>query len=423
MKAAETVDWNDFATNAWRTTPCHLLNSPLAALATEREVFEWLVTARDDQAIQTWMQLRVFDGARPVHTSDASVWPLASDHSVDGWFERLRQRHAEPCVLINDFQAINRTLWERTLGALDELERTIGVPSGGALLDLFISNYGEGGGFGLHKDSQDVFTVVLAGTKGFLVWPYSEYEGIDGDTRGPYESAMRPNAMMDSRRATHVLTGQPGEVFYWPCEYWHAARACDKPVCTLSLGVFAVELARWPLTNTVERILHGLVADDAFRARSVLAGAADSDAVVQGVMEEMHRRLGSDVAQGLLRDAILRWHSAFGFRRCLPRTLDEDLEVPVLIRKRKSVRSISCPSGPTLTVYANGVSTPLPNASAVRRVLEALDAGRTLSVEALRRGAVSSNPEDAGPGVPWSAEFADGVVRRLLSMGLVESAA
>ena len=74
----------------------------------------------------------------------------------------------------------------------------------------------------LHKDTADVFTLVLTGTKRIWAWPYE----VLADHAPPDGRHRQVNLDIDYR--DHLtegirLEGRPGDMLYWPAPYWHCA--------------------------------------------------------------------------------------------------------------------------------------------------------------------------------------------------------
>jgi hypothetical protein len=139
--------------------------------------------------------------------------------------------------VVNDVQAATPAAWRfarRLLAGLRGAE----AAAHGASVDAFAGAYRRGA-FGVHKDDQDVVTIVLEGRKRFRLWPYARF-------------ADRPEVPAGSELAQVGLTlaageepparlgveGQPGDVFYWPAEWWHVAESDGDLCATLGVGLF-----------------------------------------------------------------------------------------------------------------------------------------------------------------------------------------
>src|SRR5436853_158779 len=79
----------------------------------------------------------------------------------------------------NAFQALHEGIWRRSLGFLEGLYGEVGIPYGGALIDLITGSYTRSF-LGFHKDDQDVFTFVIEGNKRLVAWPFETFRDVAG---------------------------------------------------------------------------------------------------------------------------------------------------------------------------------------------------------------------------------------------------
>ncbi|MCC7537381.1 MAG: cupin-like domain-containing protein [Deltaproteobacteria bacterium] len=235
--------WRTLLTDAHLRRP-HVFRRPFGApIATAEETFRWLCAAADAlRAGSRASRFRMFASGDDLGDFDHDLAPRASDGDTTGWLDRVEAHHADAGLVVNDLQAAGAGPWSRILPFLSELYARTGMPPGGAALDLFCGRYRRGL-FGLHKDDQDVFTFVVEGRKRFLVWPFealADAEGVTERTRlepkilaGGIDATLRAQAI--------VLEGEPGDVLYWPAEWWHCAEAVEgepRVATTLALGLF-----------------------------------------------------------------------------------------------------------------------------------------------------------------------------------------
>lgn len=146
-------------------------------------------------------------------------------------------------IVANNLHLFDPELWLASQPFLRRLLDARGVPTGGVSLDMFFGNYRQTP-FGIHKDSQDVYTWVLDGTKRFHLWPFprlagraelelarERLEARDAQIRVADEAEYR--ALLED---SVVLEGQPGDMMFWPMSWWHCA---DNPDGALALTVGA----------------------------------------------------------------------------------------------------------------------------------------------------------------------------------------
>lgn len=145
-------------------------------------------------------------------------------------------------LMVNNVQSLHPQLWNGASGFLDQLYSHIGFPVGGALMDLFYGNY-RSSFFRLHKDTQEIFAFIVSGKKRIYAWPFDTLspflsEEIRRTSNLPHHTDLNFQDYLDS---AVCLDAEPGDIIYWPAEYWHiaAAATADKSfTAMLSLGLF-----------------------------------------------------------------------------------------------------------------------------------------------------------------------------------------
>lgn len=146
-------------------------------------------------------------------------------------------------IIANNLHLFDIELWMASQPFMRRLVQARGVPRGGASLDMFFGNYRQTP-FGIHKDSQDVYTWVLEGRKRFHLWPFPRFAGraeleleeagLEGKDAQLHvaDQAEYQELLAESV----VLEGAPGDMMFWPASWWHCA---DNPEGGLALTVGA----------------------------------------------------------------------------------------------------------------------------------------------------------------------------------------
>jgi hypothetical protein len=204
---------------------------------TSDEIFSWIAEAwRAGPPAGREARLRLHGPAGLVPFS-ADHAPAPEDASMRGWLERLERAHGECGVVVNDVQGATPEAWARMREILADARDALGAGYG-ASFEVFAGAYRRGA-FGVHKDDQDVITFVLEGKKRFRLWPYERFatrpEVAPGSELLQVGLSVDPAAERDG---SVVLEGEPGDVFFWPAEWWHVAES-DGVMCTsVGLGLF-----------------------------------------------------------------------------------------------------------------------------------------------------------------------------------------
>jgi hypothetical protein len=170
--------WAPFVAEHWGKRPAVFRRPFSGALADGSEVFAALLElASRLRDCDERIAFRFNRGGTPVDDA-AAFLPGRRDQDLKSYLGRL-STGGEFGIIVNSFQALHEGVWRRSLGFLAGLYQQVGMPCGGALIDLFTGNYSESF-LGFHKDDQDVFTFVVEGKKRLLAWPFETFKDIAG---------------------------------------------------------------------------------------------------------------------------------------------------------------------------------------------------------------------------------------------------
>lgn len=221
--------WVRFAEQYWEKKPL-VLKKPFATrLVTSREIFRTL--SRAGSAERADWGFRFYAGQALQETGIARRLPVPSDGSLSGYAERVvRTREARQFALVVDhYHKHDPQTWLRLRDFLYGLYRVVGTPVPLSVGAVFVSK-NERSPFGIHKDRHGAFTFVVEGRKRFLAWPNEVFRDHPDDW-GSLEYRR-------SSREAIRLEGKPGDLIYWPSDYWHAAESVGGFSVTLAVPVY-----------------------------------------------------------------------------------------------------------------------------------------------------------------------------------------
>ena len=213
----------------WQKKP-GVIKKPLkASLATEEEIFEAYVhlgeaMRRGEHDSNEWPNL--FVDRRLCQADFLDLMPIAADRSLDGYFQRvdglLGDRHLQIHADHDSFQPHAMELCLRVRDLLRPSWEKYGIPPAASGISSFIGRY-DRTAQGIHIAGIDTFLVVVRGKKRMVVWPRDAFRDRDGK---PYEGLFIQlktcNLEPYLDKAT-VIEAEPGDIIYWPKEYWHIA--------------------------------------------------------------------------------------------------------------------------------------------------------------------------------------------------------
>jgi hypothetical protein len=237
-----------FVRESWERSIASLPGVTGGPLVSEDELFRALVETGSHSIEDEASRYVVWVGGELQEHPEAFA-ARSEDGSLLGYISRLTAQAAERefTVLLPNPHRYDHTVRARVREIAGMLAKYAGIPCGGFDSGIFLGRYGKTP-FGVHRGQMSVLTFPVLGTKRFLTWPrpYGE-EHTDIQDSLSYAHHL-PSAT--------VLTARPGDIAYWPADYWHIADGpvavsaalniglwWDRPALDVSLRVFAESLS------------------------------------------------------------------------------------------------------------------------------------------------------------------------------------
>jgi 50S ribosomal protein L16 3-hydroxylase len=230
--------WSRFYQENWETRGA-VIERPFAApLAAPAETFDWLVTAGDRFRAGDRRVSIEFCIEHAQQLADVGRYlPEHSDGSADGYAERVTKLVGgrKFGLVVDDFQAFDATLWLRVREFLRGLFEHTGLPGETAKATIFLGNY-DSTPFGLHRGRSGNFMYVVDGRKRMRTWPDAFFRGKEDLTnRLDYQHYNDDSIVLDA---------DPGDVIYWPSDYWHIGESVDGQLsAAVSIALFMDHVA------------------------------------------------------------------------------------------------------------------------------------------------------------------------------------
>jgi 50S ribosomal protein L16 3-hydroxylase len=253
------------------------------------------------------------DGRRTPH--EERQWVTPEDVSLRSYTERVQKDYQAKVITLlgGNLQASSERIWFSCARFLSALYELIGLPMNPTQLFLIAGVY-ESTPFGIHKDTDYAVTCILEGRKRYLMWPYELGQkrlGLSEDTR--FKNKLLPGTDYSSLRdEAIVFEAGPGDVVYWPWDYWHVVEPIGGYSASLSLGsVLFASPSEWVATVCEEA---SKVLDcDAFTPGEQPGLGADR-------VQSVARTLADEAVRDVMREAWLNHRTRFGFTKPLPAT-------------------------------------------------------------------------------------------------------
>ncbi|MGH7393242.1 MAG: hypothetical protein ACREM3_27865, partial [Candidatus Rokuibacteriota bacterium] len=369
--------WGEFYRRDWERRGL-VLEQPLAApLATPAEAFRCLLRASEAyRAGDRSVPLEFCIEHARLLADVAAHLPTDSDGSPAGYAERMtRQLEGRRFgLVVEDFQAFDATLWLRLRQFLRGLFDRTGIPREAAKATLFLGNYRRTP-FGLHRGRSSNFMFVVEGRKRILAWPDAFFRGKEDMTNRTDYGRLLPEAI--------TLEGEPGDVIYWPSDYWHIGEDAGGLSAAISVALFMDAGAAGTLTRHAAPLIEhrGAALDRAARFPRSVGRLAAMVERAAGSLRDLDR------APELRRALTASWlnhATGAGFRRVPPplldvRLADDDIvtgqPADPILWLRGADREVLC--------SANGHDFAIAANPRLLRLLERLNAGTPARVAAL----------------------------------------
>jgi 50S ribosomal protein L16 3-hydroxylase len=228
----QSFDWKDFHENYFGKKPLVIKGALKAPIASEEEIFRALVEAARDRFKYPDMQIRFYAGGGQISAGVDDWLPRAADGSLNAYLDRISPRlNGQGFGLLNEeIQAfLGFDFFDRLRTFYGGLIDRAGIPNGRSMCEVFMGNY-RNTPFGVHKDTADVFAMVIRGKKRMRLWPYEVYAGKP--------AYFMSNSYEKDLDRSILLEGEPGDILTWPSSYWHVGESDGSFSLSLHFGYF-----------------------------------------------------------------------------------------------------------------------------------------------------------------------------------------
>ena len=213
--------WLSFHASHWEKIGAVLAQPFAAPIASPEEGFACLVAASDRfRAGDRNVRLEFCIGHAQLLADVGRYLPERADGTPAGYAERVTNllEGRRFGLVVEDVQAYDATLWLRLRDYLRGLYELTGMPADSAKATVFLGNY-DRTPFGLHRGSSGNFMFVVDGAKRMRTWPDAFFTGKEDLTHKLDYAAYNADSI--------VMDAGPGDVIYWPSDYWHIGESVD----------------------------------------------------------------------------------------------------------------------------------------------------------------------------------------------------
>jgi hypothetical protein len=277
--------WDEFVDDWWQQRPA-VIKTGLFGEMLKPDYFQALVACCDAWRyglLERPTDVRLLGDGRVVTSNRLEpLLPRSSDRSLLNYVDRVSaQINGSWNLVVNSMQRFSPALFDAAKSILDSVYRAAGAaPSGLADCHLITGAYKEAP-TRIHKDTATVFTLVLEGSKRIWVWPFDALVGHATERDPIHEQVNLGIDFADHLDSAMLLEGGPGDVLYWPADYWHCAESDGQPHASIHLASYTDGNDIRTLKSVLDRALSEL-APGHWRSESAYPsqasqGAADGD--------------------------------------------------------------------------------------------------------------------------------------------------
>jgi 50S ribosomal protein L16 3-hydroxylase len=377
----QACDWDGFVRDHWQREPVVLTQafegSPLSGDA----FFALLANAADDLRVgsrDVAMTLMADGGLRLADYSH--LLPRHADADLDGYGRRLKASFgAVPWTLtLYSAQYYDRHLFRAARRFLHGLFDRVGIPRGAVDLDVFVGEY-RSTPTGVHRDAASNFSIVVEGVKEYLFWPKSALSTPLQPRRG--HVALGTSSCATAQPPMR-LSGQPGDVIYWPADMWHVAVSeSNDRTATVNIALYLEENGSASLPRIAAS--RHRPSDDMIGGPGVAQIGAISANLCEGRLPDA---LNAELVdfQASIHDAsferemVSRWQrkvSALGFE-VLPPLLDaEPVTERDIVRVAEGSPLVAMAAGDTVVLSTSGHQVCIEGHASARALAHAVGDG------------------------------------------------
>jgi len=174
-----------------------------------------------------------------------------------------------------------------------------------------------------------------------------------------------------------VIEGRPGDVFYWPAEYWHVAESDGELCVSIGLGLFREAT---PL-RFVEQAAAELAQERAPAIETHFVHPSFARGALAEVTEGLRRALGGASLMQRVKEKILAHATSFGYLATPEPRGAGGVPSEALCCAPVPGSIAAEVDGDTLLFAVNGAVFHYPAASAIFALLEVAASGALLDVE------------------------------------------
>ena len=377
--------WRDFVDRFWEAKSALIAGEQTRSLPRIEpdELFHAMVACTNDYGRGGRQITRLYVDESEVDVLGGkyqALLPQYDDGSFEGYNHRMVAGNGfhHYALIVTDWHQFDRSIWDRIVEALAGLTEEVGISASRMDTQLFLGTY-KTTPFGVHEDATSAFHFPVIGRKVMRFWPHS--------FAANNPALHHAHDYGDFLDESIVVEANPGEVIYWPSNYWHVGEGD---------GTFSVtwRFAYW-IADGIRRFA-AVKAAELFQAMesgplSALPKIARLESArldpINDIIGGLQRAVSSDQFRQTIVQAWLERYSAYGFLRVPARIETPAPRLCDAVHLKRPHRILASRVAPSLIcVAAAGRSCIFEFNNSIQTVIDVLNQGNVVKLEELLAG-------------------------------------
>lgn len=351
--------WEAIAGQHWGNEPKHFKRACDPDLFPPEKCIDVLKAARNRLAIGKPFNVSLYDQANVCrtgqdHSSRANsglepLLPADTEASMDAYISRLMSTpsYENFTLFVDRPHILSKHLWHTLRSLLSELYNFLPLPRQPVGSDMFCGHY-KGTPFGVHQDALHNLMFMSHGTRVMHFYPDAE----------------SAKARSKDRRMTCVV--EPGDLLYWPPDYWHIGESSGAPATSVNVDLWEGAGKPWETAAIADAIseVSSAMADLLLIKRTENSGQTlFNDAVLnptlgaarlKEVADQVVPNLADQLLEQKLAEAWALYLSTGGLNKPAPLEIDTEVERGVHYRLFRSHSLLRLDAGSRCILACNG---------------------------------------------------------------------
>ncbi len=371
IESPESI-WQAFLETHWEKSHAFIPNAAnfLALPVIEpEELFDAVVACTDEYGRGKGQITRLYINNIEINVlRDKKQWllPQREDQSFEGYHDRMLDLTgtSDYSLIVTDWHQFDRSIWEKIISSVAEISRHVGISASRIDTQLFLGTY-KRTPFGVHVDATSAFHFPVIGSKTMRFWT-DQF----ASNNPKLHHASRYDEYLD---ASTEVTANPGDVIYWPSDYWHVGEGDGNLSVTWRFAYWVADGFRQFAARRVAEFLR----ETTDSSHTIFSSSTEGGLIDIGIIESVISQVSEIATRDDYRDELVRVMleqvSAYGFLR-LPAILDRSALLGQPFYRKDPFKFFAAPlSANRICISAAGCSITLEHNVSIEQIIGSLN--------------------------------------------------